>query len=100
MYRFLWLLPDYTKEIRASVGFRIVSEGDDFSLLTPVLHRKTINCHRASVVCDDGYVERTFVLLVLLLFAGFAFLDGPLLLDSFSISELIAQHPLLNRCRN
>jgi len=67
VYRFLWLLPDYTKEIRASVGFRIVSERDDFSLLTPVLHRKTINCHRASVVCDGGYVERT---------AGFAALCG------------------------
>jgi hypothetical protein len=42
-------------------------EGDDFLLLTSVLHQKTIKCHRASVVCDDEYVWHSFIVLVLIL---------------------------------
>ena len=128
MYRFLWLLTNYTKENQSiRVGFCCGVEGDDFSLPNSVLrcgllflpHRPhtphgspgrqsriftmsqspsrdpraslhitscpwtisfhpaetTIKCHRPSVVCDDQYAERAFVVAGWSVFVVFALLS-------------------------
>lgn len=75
MYRFLWLLANYTKENQSiGVGFCCGVEGADFSLPTSVLHQTTIKCHRLSVVCHDQYVKRAFVVVIWSVFVAFAFL--------------------------
>jgi hypothetical protein len=76
VYRFRWLLPNFTKENNASGLDLAVGQGRRFFVSNlGFLHQATIKFYRLSIVCHDQYAELAFVVVVWSSFVGFAFLS-------------------------